>query len=267
MGKVKAVEIKRPQNYGHYGELINDLVDNMTKQYYDDTVPRSDDAQTTLRAPGSFETPIAIPVLQTDDAVRYILPTQPSMPIADADGTLIYVPGCGNDIYGQQQSKLKTIIEMFPSGSICKIHLDDTDAFQAVIHEIKFSTAHFQPALHIEFFKLEDVFAMPVESSSDTLSQYPVIQSCVIFNPGQIESIDSSDTAEMSRELIKNEMLAIKKQIADLKDNLRQLSRLRNSGGSTSRLFSEIDQKYHAFARRLERERLIKQPSIWPPFR
>jgi hypothetical protein len=66
----------------------------------------------------------------------------------------------------------------------------------------------------------------------------------------------------MSRELIKNEMLAIKKQIAALKDNLRQLSRLKNSEGSTSRLVSEIDRKYRAFARSLERERFMKRPQL-----
>ena len=62
----------------------------------------------------------------------------------------------------------------------------------------------------------------------------------------------------MSRELIKNEMLAIKKQIAALKDNLRRLSRLRNSGDSTSRLFSEIDRKYRLFVQSLEQKRVMK---------
>ena len=84
------------------------------------------------------------------------------------------------------------------------------------------------------------------------------MESCVIYNIGQIEVIDSSDVAEMYRELIKNEMLAIKKYIATLKDNLRQLSRLKNSGVSTSELFSEIDRKYRAFVRNLEQKRFMK---------
>ena len=265
MGRVIPPDIERPKKHERYGEIIHDLVDNMAKQYYD--AAWQADAVQTLQAPGSLENPVPvniqpIPILQADGTIKYVLPTQQPIPIAEADGSSRYVPGWGTDIYGRQQSKLKTIIEMFEPGSICKIHLDDTDAFQAVIHGIKFSTAHLEPALHIEFFKLEDVLAMPAETSPDTLSQYPVIQSCVIYNPGQIESIDSSDAAEMSRELIKNEMLAIKKQIAALKDNLRQLSRLRNSEGSTSRLVSEIDRKYRAFARSLERERFMKRPQL-----
>lgn len=276
MGRVIPPDIKRPKKHERYGEIIHDLVDNMA-QYYYDTAPQANAVQ-TLQAPvilnpldprPAIDTIQPIPILQSDGTVKYVLPTQQPIPIAEADGSSRYVPGWGTDIYGRQQSNLKTIIEMFPSGSICKIHLDDTDAFQAVIHEIKFSTANIDPALHIEFFKLEDVLAMPTETSPDTLSQYPAIQSCIIYNPGQIESIDSSDAAEMSRELIKNEMLAIKKQIATLKDNLRQLSRLKNSEGSTSRLVNEINRKYHAFARSLERERFMKRTSrgpIYPPF-
>ena len=84
------------------------------------------------------------------------------------------------------------------------------------------------------------------------------MESCVIYNLGQIEVIDSSDVAEMYREFIKNEMLVIKKQIAALKDNLRQLSRLKNSGVSTSGLVSEIDRKYRAFVRNLEQKRFMK---------
>ena len=274
MGKVIPPDIKRPKKHGRYGEIIHDLVDNMAKRYYD-TAPQADAVRTRqdpvilnpLDPRPAIDTIQPIPIFQSDGTVKYVLPTQQFIPTPEAKSR--YVPEWGTDIYGRQQSKLKTIIEMFPSGSICKIHLDDTDAFQAVIHEIKFSTANIDPALHIEFFKLEDVLAMPVETSPDTLSQYPAIQSCIIYNPGQIESIDSSDAAEMSRELIKNEMLAIKKQIAALKDNLRQLSRLRNSEGSTSRLVSEIDRKYRAFARSLERERFMKRPAvgpIYPPF-
>ena len=269
MGRVISPDIKRPKKYG---EIINDL----DEQYYN-TAPQANAVQ-TLQVPvilnpldprPAIDTIHPIPIFQSDGTVKYVLPTQQPTPIAEADGTSRFVLGLGTDIYGRQQSKLKTIIEMFPPGSICKIHLDNTDAFQAVIHEIKFSTANIDPALHIEFFKLEDVLAMPAETSLDTLSQYPAIQSCIIYNPGQIEGIDSSDAAEMSRELIKNEMLAIKKQIAALKDNLRQLSRLRNSEGSTSRLISEIDRKYRAFARNLERERFMKRPAvgpIYPPF-
>ena len=260
MGRVIPPDIKRPKKYG---EIINDL----SEQYYN-TAPRADAVQ-TLQAPvilnpldprPAIDTIQPIPIFQSDGTVKYVLPTQQFIPTPEAKSR--YVPEWGTDIYGRQQSNLKTIIEMFPSGSICKIHLDDTDAFQAVIHEIKFSTANIDPALHIEFFKLEDVLAMPAETSSDTLSQYPAIQSCIIYNPGQIESIDSSDAAEMSRELIKNEMLTIKKQIAALKDNLRQLSRLKNSEGSTSRLVNEINRKYHAFARSLERERFMKRPQL-----
>lgn len=260
MGRVIPPDIKRPKKYG---EIINDLVE----QYYN-TAPQANAVQ-TLQAPvilnplvprPAIDTIQPIPILQSDGTIKYVLPTQQPIPTPEAKSR--FVLGWGTDIYGRQQSNLKTIIEMFPSGSICKIHLDDTDAFQAVIHEIKFSTANIDPALHIEFFKLEDVLAMPAETSPDTLSQYPAIQSCIIYNPGQIEGIDSSDAAEMSRELIKNEMLAIKKQIAALKDNLRHLSRLKNSEGSTSRLVSEIDRKYRAFARSLERERFMKRPQL-----
>lgn len=267
MGRVIPPDIQRPKKHERYGEIMHDLVGNMTNQYYD-TAPPADAVQ-TLQAPvilnpldprPAIDTIQPIPILQSDGTVKYVLPTQQSIPTPEAKSK--FALGWGTDIYGRQQSKLKTIIEMFPSGSICKIHLDDTDAFQAVIHEIKFSTANIDPALHIEFFKLEDVLAMPAETSPDTLSQHPAIQSCIIYNPGQIESIDSSDAAEMSRELIKNEMLAIKKQIAALKDNLRQLSRLKNSEGSTSRLVSEIDRKYRAFARSLERDRFMKRPSL-----
>ena len=267
MGRVIPPDIQRPKKHERYGEIMHDLVGNMTNQYYD-TAPQADAVQ-TLQAPvilnpldprPAIDTIQPIPILQSDGTVKYILPTQQSIPTPEAKSR--FVLGWGTDIYGRQQSNLKTIIEMFPSGSICKIHLDDTDAFQAVIHEIKFSTANIDPALHIEFFKLEDVLAMPAETSPDTLSQYPAIQSCIIYNPGQIEGINSSDAAEMSRELIKNEMLAIKKQIAALKDNLRQLSRLKNSEGSTSRLVNEINRKYHAFARSLERDRFMKRPSL-----
>ena len=130
---------------------------------------------------------------------------------------------------------------------------------QAVIHRIEFSNDDYLgPALHIEFFKLKDVLAMPAEASPDTLSHDLNMQSCVICNLGQIEIIDSSDAAEMSRELIKNEMLVIKKQIAALKDNLRRLSRLRNSRDSTSRLFREIDRKYRLFVQSLEQKRFMK---------
>ena len=231
MGRVNPPDIGRPKKHGCYGEIIHDLVDNMVKQYHD-IAPQVDTVQT-------LQTPV----------IRNSLDPRPTI---DTIQTI--------DIYRRQKSKLKTIIEMFPSGTICKIHLDETDVFLAVIHGIKFSTDDLEPALHIDFFKLEDILALPAETSLDILSEYPVIQSCVIHNPGQIESIDSSDTAEMSRELIKNEMLAIKKQIAALKDNLRQLSRLRNSEGSTSRLVNEINWKYHAFVRNLEWERYMKQP-------
>ena len=130
---------------------------------------------------------------------------------------------------------------------------------QAVIHRIEFSNDDYLgPALHIEFFKLKDVLAMPAEASPDTLSQYMNMESCVIYNLGQIEVIDSSDVAEMYRELIKNEMLAIKKYIATLKDNLRRLSRLKNSGGSTSGLVSEIHRKYQALVQSLEQKSFMK---------
>ena len=147
---------------------------------------------------------------------------------------------------------------MIPPGSICKIYLDDIGTVQAIIHRIKICTAHFEPALHIEFFKLKDVIAMPADASPDTLSHDLIMQSCVICNLGQIEIIDSSDVAEMYREFIKNEMLVIKKQIAALKDNLRQFSRLKNSGVSTSGLVSEIDRKYRLFVQSLEQKRVMK---------
>lgn len=154
------------------------------------------------------------------------------------------------------KQNLRKLSRCFPPGSICKIHLPDIGTIQAVIHKIKFSTVHPNPSLQIEFFDLEDVLSLPAGTSLDTLSQYPIMEMRTIYDPGQIESIDSSEATEMSRETIKNEMLAIKKQIAALKDNLRQLSRLKNSGDSTSRLFSEIDRKYRLFVQSLEKRDL-----------
>lgn len=170
------------------------------------------------------------------------------MSILQSDGTVKHMLSAQQPIHADvrihRHTKLMTIIETLPPGSICKIHLDYTSTAQAVIHKIKFGSMHLEPALHIEFFKFKDVLTMPADASPDTLSPYSIIQSCVIYEPRQIESIDSSDAAETFREFIKNEMLAIKKQIAVLKNNLRQLSRIRNSGDSASRLFSEIDRKY-----------------------
>lgn len=243
--------IERPKKSGHCGEIINDLDVNMAKQYYYDNAPKiygihTDQIQVipnplNPRPPIDKDHPMSI--LQSNRTDKHILSTQQSI---------------HTDVRIHLQAKLKTIIEMFPPGSICKIYLDDMGTVQAVIHRIEFSTTHLDPALYIEFFKLKDVLALPAETSLDTLSQYPIMQSCVIYNPEQIEIIDSSDAAEMSRELIKNEMLAIKKQIAALKDNLRRLSRLKNSRGSTSGIVGEIDRKYHALARSLEQKRFMK---------
>ena len=220
MARIKPSHIERPKKLGRCGENIHDLDDNMAKHSI---------------AP------------QADGTDKYLLlPTQQTIYAEAADDSSRYVPVWTRT---HRQSKFKTIIEMFPSGSICKIYLPDIDPYLAIINKIEFSTTHLEPALYIEFFKIEDILAMPDETSPDTLSQYPGIQMCTIYIPEQIESIDLSDAAEMSKELIKNEMNAIKKQIAALKNNLRQLSRLRNSGDSTSRLFSEIDRKYHALIR------------------
>lgn len=239
MATVNPPDIGRTKKYyGRNGEIIHDLDNNMAEH---STAPQVYGVHTS-QAPKSFEIPIA----EADGPSRDVS----KRPIVD--------------IYKQRQAKLKTIIEMFPSGSICKIHLPDIDAYRTVIHRIEFSTTHLDPALHIEFFKLEDILAMPDETSPDTLSQYPCIQMCTIYDPRQIESIDSSEAAEMSREFIKNEILDIKKEIVELKDNLRRLSRLRNSGDSTSRLFSRIDMKYYALIRSLERKSFTKRPFMGP---
>ena len=224
MARVKPSHIERPKKLGRIRETIHELDDNMAKHSI---------------AP------------QADGTDKYLLlPTQQTIYAEAADGSSKYVPVWASDVRTHRQSEFQTIIEMFPPGSICRIYLYDIGTVQAVIHGIKFSTNDYLgPALHIEFFNLKDVFALSAETSPDTLSQYPIMQSCVIYNLGQIESIDSSDAAEMCRELIKNEMLAIKKQIAALKDNLRRLSRLRNSRDSTSGLVSEIHRKYHTLIR------------------
>ena len=258
MATVNPLNIERPKKYGRYGEIIYDLDDNMAEQDYDNA-PQVYGIQTSqvpvilnpLDPRPAIDTIQSMTIRQSDGTVEHVLPTQQTI-YAEADGSSRYVPVWMSDVRTHKHGKLKAIIEMFPSGSICKIYLPDIDPFWAIINKIEFSTTHLEPALYIEFFKIEDILAMPDETSPDTLSQYPIIQGCVIYIPEQIESFDSSDVAEMSRELIKNEMNAIKKHIAALKDNLRQLSRLKNSGDSTSRLFSEIDRKYHALVRSLE---------------
>lgn len=241
MATVNPSYIERLKKYGRCRENIYDLDDNMAKKGYDNA-PQVYGVQTS-------QVPVILNPLDPRPAIDTIQP----MTIRQSDGTVEHVlpaqQSIHTDVRIYMHAKLKTIIEMFPPGSICEIYLPDIDPYRAVIHKIEFSTVHLEPALHIDFFKLEDVLAMPDETSPDTLSQYPIMQSCVIYIPEQIENIDSSDAAEMPRELIKNEMLAIKKQISALKDNLRRLSRLRNSRDSTSRLFSEIDRKYHALVR------------------
>ena len=254
MATVNPPDIERPKKYGRCGEIIYDLDNNMAEH---STAPQVYGVHTDQ-----------IPVIPNPLNPRLAIDTVQPMSIVQSDGTVKYMNSTQQPIHADvrihRQSNLKTIIETFPPGSICKIYLDDMGTVQALIHRIKFSTAHFEPALHIEFFKLEDVFALPAEITPDTLSQYPIMQSCVIYNLGQIESIDSSDAAEMSRELIKNEMLVIKKQIATLKDNLRRLSRLRNSRDSTSGLVSEIHRKYQALVQSLERKSFTKRPFMGP---
>ena len=248
MATVNPPDIRRSKKYyRRNGEIIHDLDDNIERYYYD-TASQVYGVQ-TIQSPvipnplvpqPAIDIVQPIPTLQSDGTVKHVLPTQQS----------IYA-----DVCIHRQSKLKTIIETFPPGSICKIHLPDVDTYQTVIYRIKFSTTHLDPVLYIEFFKLEDVLALPAETSPDTLSPYSIIQSCFIYEPRQIESINSSDAAETFREFIKNEMLAIKKQIAVLKNNLRQFSRLRNSRDLTSRLVSEIDRKYHALVQSLYNRR------------
>lgn len=245
MTTVNPPDIKRSKKYGRYGEIIRDSDDNMTEH---STAPRVYGVQTSqvpvilnpLDPRPAIDIVQPIPILQSDGTVKHVLPTQQSI---------------HTDVRIHQQAKLKTIIEMFPPGSICKIHMDDTVAYRTVIHKIEFSTTHINPELYIEFFNLEDIIAMLVETS---LSQYPLIHRLTIYDPGQIESIDSSEVAEMSKKIIKNEMLDIKRDITALKDNLRKLNRLRNSRDLTSRLVSEIDQNYSALVRSLEQKRFVK---------
>ena len=254
MATVNPLNIERPKKSGHCGENIHDLEHIMAKKEYDNA-PKVYGVHTTVisNRPGSqpaIDIIHPMSIVQSDETVKSFIR------VNEADGSSRYVSEQELDIYGRQKSKLETIIEMFPPGFICKIYLPDIDPYWAIINKIEFSTTHLEPALYIEFFKIEDILVMPDETSPDTLSQYPIMQSCVIYIPEQIENIDSSDAAEMSRELIKNEMLAIKKRIAALKDNLRRLSRLRNSGDSTSGIFSEIDRKYHALVQSLEKRDL-----------
>ena len=268
MARVKPSHIERPKKLGRCGENIHDLDYIMAKKEYVNA-PQADAVQTSQEpvipnplvprpAIGTINHPMTI--LQSDGTDKYLLlPTQQTIYAEAADGSSKYVPVWASDVRTHRQSTFKTIIEMLPPGSICKLYLDNIDAFQALIHRIEFSADDYLgPALHIEFFKLKDVLAMPAEASPDTLSQYMNIESCVIYNLGQIEVIDSSDVAEMYRELIKNEMLAIKKYIATLKDNLRRLSRLKNSGVSTSGLVSEIHRKYQALVQSLEQKSFMK---------
>ena len=246
MATVNPLDIERPKKYGRCGEIIYDSDDNMTEYstaqkiygVHTDQVPVILNPLDPRPAIGTIIQPMSI--LQSDGTVKHVLPTQ--QPIHA-------------DVRIHQQAKLKTIIEMFQPGSICKIHMDDTVAYRTVIHKIEFSTTHLNPELYIEFFNLEDIIAMLVETS---LSQYPLIHRLTIYDPGQIESIDSSEVAEMSKKIIKNEMLDIKRDITALKGNLRQLNRLRNSRDLTSRLVSEIDQEYPALVRSLEQKRFVK---------
>ena len=253
MATVNPTYIERPKKSGHCGENIHDLEHIMAKKEYDNAPKVYGVHTTVISNPPVFQPAIEpICIEQSDGTVKSVIR------VNEADGSSRYVSEQELDIYGRRKSKLETFIEMLPPGSICKIYLDDIGTVQVIIHRIKICTAHFEPALHIEFFKLKDVIAMPADASPDTLSHDLIMQSCVICNLGQIEIIDSSDAAEMSRELIKNEMLVIKKQIAALKDNLRRLSRLRNSRDSTSGLFSEIDRKYRLFVQSLEQKRFMK---------
>ena len=245
MATVNPPGIGRPKKYGRCGEIIRDSDDNMTEY------------STALKIYGvhTDQLPVILNPLDPRPAIDIIQP----MSILQSDGTVKHVlptqQSIHTDVRIHQQAKFKTIIEMFPPGSICKIHMDDTDAYRTVIHKIEFSTTHLNPELYIEFFNLEDIIAMLVETS---LSQYPLIHRLNIYDPGQIESIDSSEVAEMSKKIIKNEILDIKRDITALKDNLRKLNRLRNSRDLTSRLVSEIDQEYPALVRNLEQKRFMK---------
>ena len=246
MARVKPSHIERPKKLGRIRETIHELDDNIAKQY--STAPQVYGVQTS-------QVPVILNPLDPRPAIDIIHP----MSILQSDGTVKHVLPTQQPIHADvrihKQAKIKTIIEMFPPGSICKIHMDDTVAYRTVIHGIEFSTTHINPELYIEFFNLEDIIAMMVETS---LSQYPLIHRLTIYDPGQIESIDSSEVAEMSKKIIKNEMLDIKRDITALKDNLRQLNRLRNSRDLTSRLVSEIDQEYPALVRSLKRKRFMK---------
>ena len=241
MRTVNPPDIERPKKSGRCGEIIYGLDNNMAKQYH--STVQSIQASAIPNPPDSRPAIEPIFIGQSDGTVKSIIR------VNETDGSSRYVSEQELDIYGRRKSKLETIIEMFPPGSICKIHMDDTVAYRTVIHGIEFSTIHLEPTLYIEFFNLEDIITMLVDTS---LSQYPLIHRITIYEPGQIKSIDSSEVVEMSRELIKNEMLDIKRQIAALKDNLRQLNRLRNSRDLTSRLFSKIDRNYHALVQSLK---------------
>lgn len=247
MATVNPPDIERPKKYGRCGEIIHDLDYIMGKMEYDNA-PKIYGIHTDqilvnpnpLNPRLPFDKVQPMTIRQSDGTVEHVLPSQQSI---------------HTDVRIHKQAKIKTIIEMFPPGSICKIHMDDTVAYRTVIHRIEFSTTHIEPELYIEFFNLEDIIAMLVETS---LSQYPLIHRLTIYDPGQIESIDSSEVAEMSKKIIKNEMIDIKRDITALKDNLRKINRLRNSRDLTSRLVSEIDQEYPALVQSLERKRFMK---------
>ena len=162
MATVKPPVIERPKKSGRNRENIHDLDDNMAEH---SIAPQVYGVQTSQEPviPNPLESRPAIDIIQsmsllqsdgTDD--KYLLPTQQTI-YAEADDSSRYFPVWASDVRTHQLSKFQTIIEMFPPGSICKIYLPDIDPYWAIINKTEFSTTHLEPALYIEFFKIEDI--------------------------------------------------------------------------------------------------------------
>ena len=134
MARIKPSHIERPKKLGRCGENIHDLDYIMAKKEYVNA-PQADAIQTSQEpvipnplvprpAIGTINHPMTI--LQSDGTDKYLLlPTQQTIYAEAADGSSKYVPVWASDVRTHRQSTFKTIIEMFPPGSICRIYLYD----------------------------------------------------------------------------------------------------------------------------------------------
>lgn len=120
MATVNPPYIERPKKSGHCGENIHDLEYIMAKKEYDNAPQVYGVHTTVISNPPVFQPAIEpICIEQSDGTVKSVIR------VNEADGSSRYVPEEGIDVCVRWQAKLKKIIEMFPPGSICKIHLPD----------------------------------------------------------------------------------------------------------------------------------------------